>query len=189
MFQFEHWWMPDGETHLTGLMGRLNARVDGRLTYQYHKYVAAIRACRQYRTAVDVGAHVGLWSYWMAEQFAALHAFEPRDVHRDCWRLNIPQSTATLYPYALGACQASVGLCVDVESSGNTRIAEGETVEMRTLDSFALDAVDFIKIDCEGYEVFVLEGARETLTRCRPVVLVEQNTGRRSATGNTDAQR
>lgn len=177
MFRFDAWWMPDGETHMTALMQKMQARVDGRLTYQYHKYERAVSYCKAYRNAIDIGAHVGLWSFWMAQKFAALSAFEPSELHRECWNENIAAPNARLYPFALGAVQKSVGLCVSVESSGNTRIADGDSVEMRTLDSFNLSDVDFIKVDCEGYEVFVLEGARETLARCRPVVLVEQKHG------------
>ena len=43
----------------------------------------------------------------------------------------------------------------------------------RTLDSFELPEVDFLKIDVEGHEVQVLAGARDTLRRCRPIVLIE----------------
>jgi FkbM family methyltransferase len=177
MFQFDAWWMPDGETHMTDLMAKTNVRVDGRLTYQYPKYERSVSQCVQGRVAVDVGAHVGLWSYWMAQRFERLYAFEPCDRHRECWALNVTQPSAELYPYALGASACAVGLCVEVESSGNTRIAAGDTVEMRTLDSFDLQSVDFIKVDCEGYEAFVLEGAQQTLERCRPVVIVEQKHG------------
>jgi hypothetical protein len=42
------------------------------------------------------------------------------------------------------------------------------------LDSFRFFVVDLLKIDCEGYEVDVLAGAKETIARCRPVVAVEQ---------------
>ena len=41
------------------------------------------------------------------------------------------------------------------------------------LDHLALVDVDFIKIDVEGYEPFALRGAKNTLVRCRPVVLFE----------------
>jgi hypothetical protein len=45
---------------------------------------------------------------------------------------------------------------------------------MITLDSLALDEVDFMKLDTEGYEENILRGAVETIKRCRPVIIVEQ---------------
>jgi len=38
-----------------------------------------------------------------------------------------------------------------------------------------LDRLDFIKIDCEGAELEILEGARETLSRFHPTVVLEFN--------------
>ena len=46
---------------------------------------------------------------------------------------------------------------------------------MKTLDSFAFDSVDIIKIDAEGYELPVLQGAKETISRNRPWIQVEGN--------------
>jgi hypothetical protein len=45
---------------------------------------------------------------------------------------------------------------------------------MRTLDSFGLTDVDLIKVDCEGFDYFVVSGALTTIARCHPVVIVEQ---------------
>lgn len=42
-----------------------------------------------------------------------------------------------------------------------------------SIDSMRLPRVDFIKLDVEGMELEVLEGARETIDRCRPTILVE----------------
>jgi FkbM family methyltransferase len=48
------------------------------------------------------------------------------------------------------------------------------TIEIRTADSLLAEThVDFIKIDVEGMEVAVLQGLRDTLARCKPVVFVE----------------
>lgn len=44
---------------------------------------------------------------------------------------------------------------------------------MVTIDSFALERLDFLKIDVEGMEIDVLRGARATIARCRPIVMAE----------------
>jgi FkbM family methyltransferase len=46
-------------------------------------------------------------------------------------------------------------------------------VPARTIDSYNFDDVDAIKIDVEGSELFVIEGAKDTIDRCRPAVQVE----------------
>jgi len=42
-----------------------------------------------------------------------------------------------------------------------------------SIDSLGLDAVGFLKIDVEGGEPAILDGARETIRRCRPNIMVE----------------
>lgn len=185
MVRFDAWFMPDGECHMPSVMTQVNRRVKGRLTYQYHKYEGGLAWCRRRRTAVDVGAHVGLWSYWMGRDFDRLVAFEPNAESRACWVAN--HARGDLQPCALGASQMRVGLTVPVTSSGNASIvADGTTVEMRTLDSFGIGQVDFLKIDCEGFESFVLEGAHRTIAACRPVVIVEQKPGCGARYGRSD---
>jgi hypothetical protein len=45
---------------------------------------------------------------------------------------------------------------------------------MGKLDDQNIEYVDFIKLDCEGYELFAIKGGEETIKRCRPVMVVEQ---------------
>jgi hypothetical protein len=64
-------------------------------------------------------------------------------------------------------------------SSGDSWVDGEGDIEMRTLDSFAWEyPIDFIKLDCEGYELFALRGGEQLLKRWRPCVLVEQKPGR-----------
>jgi FkbM family methyltransferase len=186
------WMLPDVELHLQEWMSKVNDRRDGRLLYQGHKYRKALSFCEDRSgAAVDVGAHVGLWSWQMAKDFARVEAFEPVSEHCDCWEANMRElSNARLHRVALGREPGTVTLrCRTPGSSGDTGVdpvAErstlrasvdpdgGEPAPMIALDSLALDGVSFMKLDCEGYELRVLEGAIETLRRNRPVLVVEQ---------------
>lgn len=180
--------LPDGEKHLPEWMTAMGVPMrDGLPTYQEHKYVAALRHVRaSRRCAVDVGAHVGQWSRVMSLDFAEVIAFEPVPRYAECWRHNMAaRPNAQLHEVALGAGSGSVDLVnVTPGSHGDTRVefegapgAVARSRPMTTLDSFLLRDVDLLKVDCEGFELFVLEGARETLLRCRPCVIVEQKPG------------
>lgn len=188
--QFGGWHFPAGEAHLPAWLRKVgdwrenSATKDRRLLYQGAKYRRAISLCTNHRAALDVGGHVGLWSWQMAMDFARVWAFEPMPDHRACYELNMCDfKNWTLFPFALGEKAAVVGMHVPAfqgvvnESSGGTGVdpkGEGLKVEMRRLDEFALNEIDFMKIDCEGFEYFVLQGGIETLKRNKPVVIVEQ---------------
>jgi hypothetical protein len=97
-------WLPDHEEHLIAWMRNRNEVVDGKLTYQHHKLQEAMKWVRNWRTAVDVGAHCGLWSMHLAKRFKQLHAFEPVADHRECFAKNVPTYLAqvTLHPSKKG---------------------------------------------------------------------------------------
>lgn len=46
-------------------------------------------------------------------------------------------------------------------------------VELTTIDSLNLEKLDFMKIDVEGYELRVIEGAINTIKKCRPTIVLE----------------
>lgn len=57
---------------------------------------------------------------------------------------------------------------------GDVRVSDsGEKVEQRSLDSYTFDDVVFIKIDVQGYESVVIDGAEETIKKHRPYLFVE----------------
>uniref|UniRef100_A0A0G4I8Y1 Methyltransferase FkbM domain-containing protein n=1 Tax=Chromera velia CCMP2878 TaxID=1169474 RepID=A0A0G4I8Y1_9ALVE len=58
-------------------------------------------------------------------------------------------------------------------SSRCEAVGKGEEVDSLMVDSLRFDRVDFVKIDVEGHELSVLQGALRTLMVHRPVVLVE----------------
>lgn len=178
MKQFDKWFFPDNETHLIEWMEKAQQNINGRLGYQYSKYKACKRLLKNNRVAIDVGAHIGLWSWFMARDFKDVAAFEPMESHRECWHANMAEwNNAEVFDCALGSAVGKVAMMTDEFSTGNTRVdpnAEVKNIDIYTLDHFKFNDVDFLKIDCEGYEMEVLRGARETILRCRPVICVEQ---------------
>lgn len=195
------WYLPDHEKHLIEWMMKVKKRRGDRLLYQGHKYDLALSFCREKRVAIDIGGHVGLWSWQMAQDFESVNAFEPMPDHADCFERNLAGfDSVTLNRCALGPERGEVVMRTrTADSSGDTGIEPdaphdlpgGHMAEMHRLDDFDLVDVDFIKIDCEGYELFVLQGAMETLKRCKPCIIVEQKpeTGMeaRYNIGTTDA--
>lgn len=171
--------LPEGERHITPSMAR---------EYQADKRAEALKWVKQKRTAVDVGAHVGLWSMHLAWQFQTVHAFEPLERNRDCFRRNVPAPNVHLYACALGDDRTRVSMASREDTTAHSWVeAKGEgDIPLHRLDDFDLPEVDFLKVDCVGYELEVLRGARQTLERCRPCVSVEQKPGYPARFGLTE---
>lgn len=175
MIEHQGVWLPDGETALCNWMDKLGEVVDGRGTYQIKKYRAALKYCGPRRTAVDIGAHVGLWTMQMVKHFAFVHAFEPLLKHRECFHANMNGVACQMYPLVLGEQYGHVGLNEDgLKSSSQAFVVPDGELEMRSLDDCHLKTVDFIKCDCEGYDLFALRGGEKTILRDKPVIVVEQ---------------
>ncbi len=64
------------------------------------------------------------------------------------------------------------------------------TVKTELLDHIIAPniTIDFIKIDVEGAEMLVLEGARKTIQRCKPIVVFEHGLGASDVYGTTPRQ-
>lgn len=135
------------------------------------------------RTIVDVGANVGNHSaYWSAfVPHTAIHAFEPVPSNYNILRLNLRGNPrAACHPTALSNCIGWALMEIDNVNMGRSRLAAGGTIRVAvaSLDSFELEDVTLIKIDAEGHEPHVLAGARHTVARWHPAILVEDNDGR-----------
>jgi FkbM family methyltransferase len=171
-------WLPDHEAHL---QGHMSPGPFGRGVYQYKKLEAALAVTSGRRVAVDIGAHVGLWSHPLSYHFNFVDAFEPMPEHCDCWALNmLGRDNAILSRKALGADYDTLRMTQPRGNTGNSRVtADGEIeVDVVPLDmTVSLGPIDLIKIDCEGYEVNVLLGAQGTIKRHRPTIIVEQKRG------------
>lgn len=158
--------MPDDDRHFQSQFR------NGR--YQGGARDLALSACRQFRCAVDVGAHVGTWARELMEHFESVHAFEPIRSNYDQLVKNVPG--ACLHAVALGRSRSFYPMKqVKPGNSGTWAISDqgqGMEVRVNTLDAYDIPA-DFIKIDAEGSEYDVLSGSVDTIRQMRPVLCIE----------------
>jgi FkbM family methyltransferase len=181
-------WLPDEDTHFEAQLAA-GPMVGGKATYQYAKYQAAMKFVRNRSHAVDVGAHVGLWTRVMAMDFLRVSAFEPVEEHVECLWLNVGKPVEVLQ-FAVGAECRPAKVARPADNSGNACVSEsGKFCEMVTLDAMHLEPIGLLKIDVEGYELNVVRGAEATIMRDRPVIVVEQkpNNAERYGIGRWDA--
>jgi FkbM family methyltransferase len=142
--------------------------------------------CDCEHVAIDIGANAGEFSYLMARHASHVIAFEPNLDLLSTLQARIPNNV-TIYDVALSRSPGVAEFRVIPDNTGIATIeprnslqgiADGNTmqtrnVEMRALDSYQIERVSLIKIDVEGHEEAVLDGAVETLRRNRPTLIVE----------------
>jgi FkbM family methyltransferase len=144
--------------------------------------------------ALDIGANIGAHTVPMAQLAGPnglVVAFEPQPILHQilCANLAVNSIPNTMtYAMALGNNQGTCMIPVldyskpyNFGGLGMDQVTEGVAVPLGRLDDFLLERVDFIKLDVEGYEFQVLEGAAQTVDRCRPVMYVENDRKEKSA--------
>ena len=176
MYQAHGWWFPDQDTHFAGMLKK-SIQKGGGPVYQQSVRQQSIDLTPSRTLALDIGANVGLWSRDLTEAFARVISFEPVSDFRDCLVKNVPASNLEVRGCALGEEDTFINMIITVENTGHSHVDTSTmghgTTPMYRLDSLELPKIDYIKIDCEGYENTILRGARQTIMRDRPVMVVE----------------
>lgn len=146
------------------------------------------------RTAIDIGAADGVYSYYMRKLTQRCIAFEPNPVSFQKLQRNLPNvdvRNAALSD-TVGTAKLRVPVVNNVPYRGwatiepNNTLSELEPNQIRSIevpmlrgDDLDLGDVGFIKIDVEGHELSVLRGLQKTIKRCRPVLLIEVSASER----------
>ena len=136
---------------------------------------------------VDVGAHLGTWTLRMLPVFRRVVAFEPHPVTFEALQsATAPHNHVEVLKFAVGRDNGRADLWL-YDRPGHSSVCGHPTfeelkrtptgvipVEVRALDKVLLPGrLSLLKVDTEGYEVDVLEGARMVIARYRPSLCIE----------------
>lgn len=148
------------------------------------------------RAAMDIGANRGIWAGLMAELTRTVWAFEPNPKlfafleqgapqQVTCKAIGLSNTTgmAQLLIPGEGERFSNQGASLNPAKVGDRPHMKVD-IKTATLDSLDPPPTGFLKIDVEGHERAVIEGAKGLIQRDRPVMIVEmeeRHTGRNIA--------
>ena len=149
-------------------------------------------------TVLDIGGNIGYYTVPFAKTLKQLNgklmAFEPVSSNFKALNYNIElnkvQDSVSTFKVALGNEEGSITMNITEEGdSSNAYVANENITAIRTfrseqapmhrIDNFIkshpIQRCDFIKVDIEGAEIFLFQGAPELLAKYKPVVYGEFN--------------
>jgi FkbM family methyltransferase len=146
---------------------------------------------------LDIGANIGITTVPLAKKFSAqkIHSFEPIPANVQALKKVIGHyklNNVQLHDVALGDSEGELklvtpiinnvkkqGLCHVFVEGDDTEWNKGEicTIPVKTLDAVAElqkeSKIAAIKIDVENFEYYVLKGARQLLSKHKPIIYCE----------------
>ncbi len=158
------------------------------IRYSFENEIRIVRDYLKRRSGlfVDIGAHLGTWSFWIASRKQPVVAFEPNPTLVDILqRSRIPNTRimgcalgpvngqAVLeVPFRDGLPRPGNGTITGFRIEAHQQVLEIPVRQCR-LDEMNLGHIAAIKIDCEGGEEGVLEGAIDVIKSDMPLIVVE----------------
>ena len=151
------------------------------------------------RSALDAGAYLGFHSCYMARYFRTVYAFEPQvEIYRMlCSNLllnnchNVVAVNGALYemPGHMRLADSveqeipvpTLNGGLDYDHVGNAaamafQVSDASNptaVAAQTVDQLGLADLGFMKVDTQGSDLRVLRGSRQTIERCKPIIVAE----------------
>lgn len=155
------WWWPTNDN----LEKRLLKHAD--LPQQAKNYV------RSFNTAVQAGGNVGFYTKQYAAMFNTVYTFEPDYINFQCLSMNLPEPNVVKLQACLGDRHCLTGLAVYETNRGMNQVSGPGIYPMLKIDDLSLDSCDLIHLDIEGYELFAINGAIDTIVKYKPTIVLE----------------
>ena len=176
------WVVPKGDPWFEPLLRQTGGFLD------HEVILEALERVTDFGCAIDVGGHIGTWTRPLAGRFERVVTIEPNSVILPLLQANLEghenvkilhgaawSVPAVLRGYPGGYNSGEYSVAAEDADGGDE---DGSPVSGICIDGLGLEHVGLIKIDVEGSELQVLEGATQTLLRWHPVVVVEEEPDR-----------
>lgn len=188
-----------------GLDNKIEKRLrDDGEDYDRSNFELIVRLIKPGQVCLDAGANIGVYSVVLASLCGGgdlVHSFEPvahiraklhanlrlngfRDINVNACALGASAAELPMYQVKEGQFRGGVSSLVKTENYEALGADAYEVVKVavKALDEYVaekgLERVDFMKIDVEGFELDVLEGAVRVMREMSPHILFEHDPGR-----------
>ena len=148
------------------------------------------------KNALDIGVYRGVYSLKLSQNFNQIHSFEPNPLLFPYLNINLKKiiKNINLYNLALSNKSGETELKLPVRSKSIFKENIEELyqlgaasihpknefedfkkvrVKIDKLDNISINNIGFMKIDVEGHELEVIEGAKVTITKDKPILVIE----------------
>lgn len=171
------WYVPDDDQKITFVLSNDVDKQDPSYEGKYRHQI--LQQIPNKRTFIDVGANVGIWSFHLADKFSKVISYEPSKQNLECLKINI-QTLTEIREKAIANFIGEAEFHQAGKNCGDGKLCRpgvnpSYKVPVVTLDSENLTDVDLIKIDVQGWEYEVLDGAKKLIMRDNPWVIFEVN--------------
>ena len=143
--------------------------------------------CRPRSKTIDVGAAQGFYTHFILKNSTHCHAFEANPERASRLKKIFSSKKVTVYHSALSNKEGMVSLripiiggkafygrgTIETDNSFDAKKMITYELNMEILDKLFLNDIGFMKIDVEGHELAVLEGADDLSSECKPNLLIE----------------
>ena len=159
--------------------------------YRAHKYARRSSPelylikylCEKQKISLDVGANLGLFTYFLQKHSKEVFAFEPNPYPLR-YLYSLVENNTSVLPIAIGNEDRIIELNIPKNRKGwssngaslkNIGINSGIKLDVicKKIDSLSYENVGLIKIDVEGFEIEVIKGALRTINKCKPNMIIE----------------
>lgn len=164
-------------------------------------YHSLFRLVRENSTCLDIGSNIGYVGIMMASLApkGSVVCFEPDPTNFNRLQENIGYNkleNIRVQNFGLGEQSAQKNMFINLINRGGNCIVEEQSevkIIIKRLDDFlkeeeAMSRIDLVKIDVEGYELKVLQGAKHTLNKYFPILFIEINDSNLNRYGDTPVE-